>query len=167
MELTAPPPKKTKPASEERRKLSLGSVPQSVRPNMQPQRRFSHAGFGMQGGQAPMVVEAKRKISLFHNMKFNPIMEEQNHQEQAQKKEYGLNPNAPSFSMQQQQMYPQQQWVFSSRLWSVKLETVFQRKYPLIWELRAIWAQYIYLLESCVYTEMRMIIDQTKELVSL
>merc|ERR1711997_769300 len=60
MELTAPPPKKTKPASEERRKLSLGSVPQSVRPNMQPQRRFSHAGFGMQGGQAPMVVEAKR-----------------------------------------------------------------------------------------------------------
>merc|ERR1719464_1068161 len=110
MELTAPPPKKTKPASEERRKLSLGSVPQSVRPNMQPQRRFSHAGFGMQGGQAPMVaVEAKRKISLFHNMKFNPIMEEQNHQEQAQKKEYGLNPNAPSFSMQQQQMYPQQQ----------------------------------------------------------
>merc|ERR1712088_90313 len=75
----------------------------------QPQRRFSHAGFGMQGGQAPMVVEAKRKISLFHNMKFNPIMEEQNHQEQAQKKEYGLNPNAPSFSMQQQQMYPQQQ----------------------------------------------------------
>lgn len=76
---------------------------------MQPQRRFSHAGFGMQGGQAPMVVEAKRKISLFHNMKFNPIMEEQNLQEQAQKKEYGLNPNAPSFSMQQQQMYPQQQ----------------------------------------------------------
>merc|ERR550532_1420089 len=63
----------------------------------------------MQGGQAPLVVEAKRKISLFHNMKFNPIMEEQNHQEQAQKKEYGLNPNAPSFSMQQQQMYPQQQ----------------------------------------------------------
>merc|ERR1712238_647498 len=29
--------------------------------------------------------------------------------EQAQKKEYGLNPNAPSFSMQQQQMYPQLQ----------------------------------------------------------
>merc|ERR1719305_1373118 len=55
-----------------------------------------------------MVVEAKRKISLFHNMKFNPIMEEQNLQEQAQKKEYGLNPNAPSFRMQQQQMYPQQ-----------------------------------------------------------
>ena len=109
MELTAPPPKKTKPASEERRKLSLVSVPQSIRPNMQPQRKFGHAGFGMQGGQAPMVVEAKRKISLFHNMKFNPIMEEQNHQEQAQKKEYGLNPNAPSFSMQQQQMYPQQQ----------------------------------------------------------
>merc|ERR1719445_1476016 len=58
----------------------------------------------MQGGSQPVSVEAKRKISLFHNMKFNPIMEEQNH-DQPQKKEYGLNPNAPSFSMQQ---YPQQ-----------------------------------------------------------
>jgi hypothetical protein len=108
MELTAPPPKKIKSVSEERRKLSLGSVPQSVRPNMQPQRRFSYAGFGMQGAQARMVVEAKIPISLFQNMKFNPIMEEQNHQEQAQKKGYGLNPNAPSFSMQQQQMNPKQ-----------------------------------------------------------
>merc|ERR1711997_1337976 len=37
--------------------------------------------------------------SLFHNMKFNPILEEQ--QVEQQKKEFGLNPNAPSFSMQQ------------------------------------------------------------------
>merc|ERR1719464_909671 len=48
MELTAPPPKKTKPSADDKKKLSLGSAPQSVRPNMQPQRRFSHAGFGMQ-----------------------------------------------------------------------------------------------------------------------
>merc|ERR1719192_2034387 len=41
----------------------------------------------------------QRKISLFHNMKFNPILEEQ--QVEQQKKEFGLNPNAPSFSMQQ------------------------------------------------------------------
>merc|ERR1712223_723775 len=36
----------------------------------------------------------------------NPIMEEQSHEQNAQKRpEFGLNPNAPSFSMQQ---YPQQ-----------------------------------------------------------
>merc|ERR1719510_2542806 len=96
MELTAPPPKKTKPASDDKKKLSLGSS--QVKPQLQPVRRFSHAGFGMQGHSAP-VVEAKRKISLFHNMKFNPILEEQ--ADQPQKKEFGLNPNAPSFSMQQ------------------------------------------------------------------
>merc|ERR1719420_553145 len=48
---------------------------------------------------------AKRKISLFHNMKFNPILEEQDNQ--AQRKESGLNPNAPTFNMQQFQQ-PQQ-----------------------------------------------------------
>ena len=95
MELTAPPPKKTKPSAEDKKKASI-----NVRPQLQPQRRFSHAGFGMGQGQG----EARRKISLFDNMKFNPIMEE--HNDQPQKKEsFGLNPNAPSFSMQQ---YPQQ-----------------------------------------------------------
>lgn len=94
MELTAPPPKKTKPSAEDKKKASI-----NVRPQLQPQRRFSHAGFGMGQGQG----EARRKISLFDNMKFNPIMEE--HNDQPQKKEsFGLNPNAPSFSMQQ---YPQ------------------------------------------------------------
>jgi len=95
MELTAPPPKKTKPASDDKKKMALGSS-QSKGPQLQPVRRFSHAGFGMQSGP---IVEAKRKISLFHNMKFNPILEEQ--ADQPQKKEFGLNPNAPSFSMQQ------------------------------------------------------------------
>merc|ERR1711997_1324805 len=104
MELTAPPPKKTKPASDEKKK-SMSNLASSQFKSMQsggqgPVRRFSHAGFGMQGnpGGAP-IVEAKRKISLFHNMKFNPILEEQ--ADQPQKKEFGLNPNAPSFSMQQ------------------------------------------------------------------
>jgi len=102
MELTAPPPKKTKPSGEDKKKSANG-MSSNVRPQLQPQRRFSHAGFGMQGGPGgdSSNGEAKRKISLFHNMKFNPILEEQNDQP---KKEFGLNPNAPSFSMQQ---YPQ------------------------------------------------------------
>ena len=100
MELTAPPPKKTKDkAMEEKRKFSTGSSPMMAKPGLQPQRRFSHAGFGMQQQPQPqMTSDAKRKISLFHNMKFNPIMEEQAAAEQ--KKDYGLNPNAPSFTMQ-------------------------------------------------------------------
>ena len=56
-------------------------------------------------GQQDNVVIPKRKISLFHNMKFtNPILEEQAAAAAAaeqQKKEFGLNPNAPSFNMQQ------------------------------------------------------------------
>ena len=108
MELTAPPPKKTKPSSDDKKKASLASaVP--VKPQFQPQRRFSHAGFGMQGQVSGGNQEgAKRKISLFHNMKFNPILEEQDNQA-AQRKESGLNPNAPTFNMQQyqpQQRYP-------------------------------------------------------------
>jgi len=101
MALTAPPPKKTKPSSDDKKKALQNS---QVRPSLQPQRRFSHAGFGMNqmaSGQA----EGKRRISLIHNMKFNPIMEE--HNDQPQKKEYGLNPNAPSFSMQSMQQYSQ------------------------------------------------------------
>merc|ERR1711981_317536 len=108
MELTAPPPpKKTKPASDDKKKAAAAAAAAMSlpKPQFQPQRRFSHAGFGMQGGSQPVSVEAKRKISLFHNMKFNPIMVEQRDHDQPQKKEYGLNPNAPSFSMQQ---YPQQ-----------------------------------------------------------
>merc|ERR1712048_580238 len=95
-----------KPASDDKKKAAAAAAAAMSlpKPQFQPQRRFSHAGFGMQGGSQPVSVEAKRKIILFHNMKFNPIMEEQNH-DQPQKKEYGLNPNAPSFSMQQ---YPQQ-----------------------------------------------------------
>ena len=94
MELTAPPPKKTKPSADDKKKAAMSQFSKPLQ--LTPQRRFSHAGFGIQPGQHMEV--PKRKISLFHNMKFNPsIMEEQ----QEQKKEFGLNPNAPSFSMQQ------------------------------------------------------------------
>ena len=101
MELTAPPPKKTKPASgDDKKKASFGSMSGAAKSQplqLTPQRRFSHAGFGMQN-QGHQDQLPKRKISLFHNMKFNPNVEEQQEQ---QKKEFGLNPNAPSFSMQQ------------------------------------------------------------------
>merc|ERR1739848_257986 len=117
MELTAPPPKKTKPSADDKKKASFSSASSSgLRQPLQltPQRRFSHAGFGMHqsnagSGQQDNIVIPKRKISLFHNMKFNgTILEEQAAAHAAaaaaaeqQKKEFGLNPNAPSFNMQQ------------------------------------------------------------------
>ena len=73
--------------------------------SLQPQRRFSHAGLSVasQGGQSGPEQNngARRKISLYHNMKFASIMEEQNKPQQQQ--QAGLNPNAPSFTMQRQQ----------------------------------------------------------------
>ena len=164
MELTAPPPKKTKPSADDKKKASFGryiicshnfflklskliayfmyisqlsllmfissfclhfllslfpffsASSSGLRQPLQltPQRRFSHAGFGMHqsnagSGQQDNIVIPKRKISLFHNMKFNgTILEEQAAAHAAaaaaaeqQKKEFGLNPNAPSFNMQQ------------------------------------------------------------------
>ena len=56
MELTAPPPKKTKPSADEKKRspsAAGGTFSQSqsaARPQFQPQRRSSYAGFGMQGG---------------------------------------------------------------------------------------------------------------------
>merc|ERR1711983_436966 len=87
MELTAPPPKKTKPSSDDKKKASLASMPSNVKPQFQPQRRFSHAGFGMQG------------VQMGNGNSGN--------NEGAQRKESGLNPNAPTFNMQQFQQ-PQQ-----------------------------------------------------------
>jgi len=112
MELTAPPPKKTKPSADDKKKASFSSASGLRQPlQLTPQRRFSHAGFGMHqshaGQQDNIVIPKQRKISLFHNMKFNPILEEQAAAHAAhaaaeqQKKEFGLNPNAPSFNMQQ------------------------------------------------------------------
>ena len=112
----------------------------SVGQAMTPTRRFSHAGFGQQqqqlhlqhgrenmltspGGNSPQQRNSsnyanddlgpRRRISLYHNMKFTPIAEESsppppgrkmsNHQHH----EMGLNPNAPTFTMQQQQQQQQ------------------------------------------------------------
>ena len=98
MELTNPPPAKTKAKNDEKRKLSLGKLQQA----QQPQRRYSQ-------GMAPPAMNfnnndsnsnnmpPRRKISLFSNMKFSPIAEEQ-------QKANSLNPNAPVFMMQQRRL---------------------------------------------------------------
>lgn len=100
MELITPPPAKTGKKAEERRKLSLTKQP--VFQQQQPQRRYS------QGMAPPALImsnnnnldisaQARRKISLFHNMKFSTIAEEN-------KAAASLNPNAPIFMMQQRRL---------------------------------------------------------------
>ncbi len=112
MELTAPPPKKEK--KEEKKKAAAAAANAAVgKPVLQaPVRRFSHAGFAVppqqQQHQAPaqpsadqlVLAPPRRRISLYHNMKFSPIAEEQTKKEAIAA---GLNPNAPTFQMQQQQ----------------------------------------------------------------
>lgn len=117
MELTAPPPKKTKD-EKKNKNLLLKATSQPVmhsvqQVQLQPQRRYSHAGFQqqqqMQQHYSPAATaeqqqanqQPRRRISLYHNMKFAPISEEVHHQQQQQVNKMGLNPNAPSFSMQQ------------------------------------------------------------------
>ena len=104
MELIPPPPAKTSKKTEERRKLSLTKQP-VFQQQQQPQRRYS------QGMAPPALImshnnsnnnnldisaQARRKISLFHNMKFSTIAEEN--------KAASLNPNAPIFMMQQRRL---------------------------------------------------------------
>jgi hypothetical protein len=102
MELIPPPPAKTSKKAEEKRKLSLTKQTafQQQQPQ-QPQRRYS------QGMAPPALIlnnnnnndisaQARRKISLFHNMKFATIAEEN--------KAASLNPNAPVFTMQQRRL---------------------------------------------------------------
>jgi len=114
MELTAPPAKSTKKENE-KKKQSLTMMKQLPPPTASPQqlsapRRFSHAGFGFPGPQHQQQGEQmgpRRKISLYHNMKFSPIAEE--HKKEAAVVAAamgGLNPNAPTFQMQQQQQQP-------------------------------------------------------------
>merc|ERR1711899_490466 len=107
----------------------------SVGQALTPTRRFSYAGHGQQqqqlhqqhgrennnlaspgNGQRSSAgnddLGPRRRISLYHNMKFTPIAEEasppppgrKNSQHQ---REMGLNPNAPTFTMQQQQQQQQ------------------------------------------------------------
>lgn len=101
MELTAPPPKTTK--NKASKNIMVPSFQQQRQMPPPQQRRFSHAGFNMvpqQLQQGSMELGPRRRISLFHNMKF-PITEEP-------KKDYGLNPDAPTFQMQQGQQQQQQ-----------------------------------------------------------
>ena len=105
MELTAPPAKTVK--KDEKKKSVTKQLPPTVLPQ-QPSapRRFSHAGFGFPGpqhpGQTGDQMGPRRKISLYHNMKFSPIAEE--HKKEAAVAAAaalgGLNPNAPTFQMQ-------------------------------------------------------------------
>merc|ERR1712223_2308799 len=132
MELTAPPPKTTKNKEDKNKaKYSVSAGPSSNRSQpsysvgqaLTPTRRFSYAGHGQQQQQLHQQhgrennnlttpgnddLGPRRRISLYHNMKFTPISEEasppppgrKNSQHQ---REMGLNPNAPTFTMQQQQ----------------------------------------------------------------
>ena len=89
MELTASPPKSNKAKDNKRRPLALSdNAPQT--------RRISHSGFGQYGYQQSQQESPRRRVSLYHNMKFSPIMEEA----PRKTKEMGLNPNAPTFTMQ-------------------------------------------------------------------
>ena len=106
----------------------------SVGQALPPTRRFSHAGFGQQQQQLHQQhgrensmnagsninqhnsfatssedLGPRRRISLYHNMKFTPIAEESSPpppgRKHSHQREMGLNPNAPTFTMQQQQQY--------------------------------------------------------------
>ena len=141
MELTAPPPKTTKNKEDKNKaKYSLSAGPTRSQPSysvgqaLPPTRRFSYAGHGQQqqqlhqqhgrdnnnitspgNGQRSSIANddlgPRRRISLYHNMKFTPIAEEASPQptrKNSHQREMGLNPNAPTFTMQQQQQQQQQ-----------------------------------------------------------
>ena len=106
MELTAPPAKTVK--KDEKKKSLTRQLPPTAPPQQPPApRRFSHAGFGFPGPQHPGQPAAaadpmgpRRKISLYHNMKFSPIAEEHKKEAAVAAALGGLNPNAPTFQMQ-------------------------------------------------------------------
>ena len=114
--------------------LSRGQPSYSVGQALTPTRRFSYAGHGQQQQQlhqqhgrennnitspgngkgssfANDDLGPRRRISLYHNMKFTPIAEEASPPPPGRKNshhhEMGLNPNAPTFTMQQQQQQQQ------------------------------------------------------------
>lgn len=114
MELIAPASKSNKNKDANKKKLDARSA---------PLRRQSYAGFGMQHHQnsahhAPIPgsnnlqqsngssvqpqqsQQRTRRISLYHNMKFSTIDEIPPKQQQ----QHGLNPNAPTFQMQQRRI---------------------------------------------------------------
>merc|ERR1719367_693390 len=106
----------------------------SVGQALTPTRRFSYAGHGQQQQQLHQQhgrennnitspgngqrsspgnddLGPRRRISLYHNMKFTPIAEEASPpppgRKNSHQREMGLNPNAPTFTMQQQQQQQQ------------------------------------------------------------
>ena len=104
MELIAPLPSKANKKAEERKKFATARQQQQVQQQQLQQRRFSQGsnnsgsssnnnGNG-NNNSAPM---PRRKIGVFGNPKFSPIVEEQNPRAE------GLNPNSASFQTQQQQ----------------------------------------------------------------
>lgn len=96
MELTAPPAKAGK-AKEEAKAKRQQLFKSEAGTASGPQRRSSYAGFGVPAQMPPHhhqqqqqpELGPRRRISLYHNMKFHPLAE----QEAAKK----LNPNAPTF----------------------------------------------------------------------
>merc|ERR1712223_1550388 len=109
----------------------------SVGQALTPTRRFSYAGHGQQQQQLHQQhgrennnitspgngqrsssgnddLGPRRRISLYHNKKLTPIAEEASPPPPGRKishqREMGLNPNAPTFTMQQQQQQQQQQY---------------------------------------------------------
>ena len=104
MELIAPLPSKANKKAEERKKFATARQQQQVQQQQLQQRRFSQGSNNNSGSgsnnnngnnnSAPM---PRRKIGVFGNPKFSPIVEEQNPRAE------GLNPNSASFQTQQQQ----------------------------------------------------------------
>ena len=105
MELIAPLPSKANKKAEERKKFATARQQQQIQQQQLQQRRFSQGSNNNSGSgssnngngnnnSAPM---PRRKIGVFGNPKFSPIVEEQNPRAE------GLNPNSASFQTQQQQ----------------------------------------------------------------
>ena len=103
LELIAPLPTKANKKAEERKKFATARQQQQLQQQQQPQqRRFSQGSNGngnnnSNNGNNNSVPMPRRKIGVFGNPKFSPIVEEQNVRAE------GLNPNSASFQTQQQQ----------------------------------------------------------------
>ena len=103
MELIAPLPSKANKKAEERKKFATARQQQQVQQQQLQQRRFSQgsnnsgSGSNNNNGNNNSAPMPRRKIGVFGNPKFSPIVEEQNPRAE------GLNPNSASFQTQQQQ----------------------------------------------------------------
>ncbi len=101
MELVAPVPSKAAKKAEERKKFAAAKQQQQqlqqqqqMQQQQQQQRRYSQ-GSGNNTNQNQAAPMPRRKIGVFGNPKFSPIVEEQNMRAE------GLNPNSQSYPQQQ------------------------------------------------------------------